>query len=290
MERMAEEYFYYNTVVWNHPRNHDADEKPGYAGGNDITYIKPKNMTQYLGKMANPYRYGYMFEINNAASAEGEELVKHYVTGRLSHETAAIMPDMKTIYMSDDDSAKYNDKVYNTSSGGVLFKFVADIKGDLSSGSLYAAKLTQDGTSDPHKPGFNVDWVMLGKSNHAQAGSWIAEYDDVKVSDYVEGQSSYISNEDINNWAEGKTGKEKFPSNGKQVDEMTITDFWKWYGSDLVNNALRGNLAEYIVGLALGQQNKIQEGWAAWDLTYTGIKIEVKSSGYIQRSPGRILT
>jgi secreted PhoX family phosphatase len=205
---LAEEYFYYNTAVWNHPRNHDADEKPGYAGGNDITYIKPKNMTQYLGKMANPYRYGYMFEINNAASAEGEELVKHYVTGRLSHETAAIMPDMKTVYMSDDDSAKYNDKVYNTSSGGVLFKFVADIKGDLSAGTLYAAKLTQDGTSDPHKTGFNVDWVMLGKSNNAQVGSWIAEYDDVKVSDYVEGQSSYISNEDINNWAEGKTGKD----------------------------------------------------------------------------------
>ena len=65
---MAEEYFFYNTAVWNHPRNHDADEKPGYAGGNDITYIKPLNMTRYMGKMANPYRYGYMFEANNAAS------------------------------------------------------------------------------------------------------------------------------------------------------------------------------------------------------------------------------
>ena len=205
---LSEEYFYYNTAVWNHPRNHDEDEKPGYAGGNDITYIKPKNMTRYLGKMANPYRYGYMFEINNSASAEGEELVKHYVTGRLSHETAAIMPDMKTIYMSDDDSAKYNDKVYNTASGGVLFKFVADRKGDLSAGTLYGAKLTQDGTSDPHKTGFNVDWIMLGKSNNAQVTGWIAEYDNIKVSDYVEGQSSYISNVDINNWAEGKTGKD----------------------------------------------------------------------------------
>ena len=205
---LAEEYFFFNTAVWNHPDNHDEDERAGFRGGNDITYIKPKNMSQYLGKMANPYRYGYMFEINNAATDSSEELVKHYVTGRLSHETAAIMPDMKTVYMSDDDSAKYNHKVYNTASGGVLFKFVMDVKGDLSAGTLYAAKLVQDGTSDPHKTGFNVSWVMLGKSNNAQVGGWIAEYDNVKVSDYVEGESSYVSNEEINNWAEGKTGKD----------------------------------------------------------------------------------
>lgn len=205
---LAEEYFFYNTAVWNHPDNHDDDERAGYKGGNDITYIKPKNMTQYLGKMANPYRYGYMFEINNAASETGEQLVKHYVTGRLSHETAAVMPDMKTIYMSDDDSGKYNSKKYNTASGGVLFKFVADIKGDMSAGTLYAAKMTQDDTSDPQKAGFNVEWVMLGHSNNAQVAGWIADYDNVKVSDYVEGQSSYISVDDITNWAEGRTGKD----------------------------------------------------------------------------------
>ncbi|MBV1929946.1 MAG: DUF839 domain-containing protein, partial [Gammaproteobacteria bacterium] len=74
---LAEEYFFYNTATWNHPDNHDADERAGFAGGNDINYIKPKNMSQYIGKMANPYRYGYMIEINNAASADDEQLVKH---------------------------------------------------------------------------------------------------------------------------------------------------------------------------------------------------------------------
>ncbi len=133
---LAEEYFFYNTATWNHPDNHDADERAGFAGGNDINYIKPKNMSQYIGKMANPYRYGYMIEINNAASAEDEQLVKHYATGRLSHETAAIMPDNRTVYMSDDDSAVYSHETYNTASGGVLFKFVADIAGDLSAGRL----------------------------------------------------------------------------------------------------------------------------------------------------------
>ncbi len=205
---LAEENFFYNSAVWNHPNQYDADEEPGYKGGNDITFIKPKNMMQYLGHMANPYRYGYLFEINDAASADNISMVKHYATGRLSHETAAIMPDARTLYMSDDDSAKYNDKTYNTASGGVLFKFVADVKGDLSVGTLYAAKLTQDDTPDPNKAGFDVDWVELGHANNAEIEAWIAEYDGVTTDDYVEGQSSYISNVDIMNWAEGKAGSD----------------------------------------------------------------------------------
>jgi secreted PhoX family phosphatase len=205
---LAEEYFFYDTSMWNHPDNHDDDEKIFFRKGNDITFIKPKNMNKYLGRMSNPYRYGYMVEINGAATNSDEELVKHYVTGRLSHETAAVMPDMKTVYMSDDDSGVYKHKKYNTASGGVLFKFVADNKGDLSAGTLYAAKLEQDNTADPQKAGFNVSWVTLGHSTNAQIGQWIAEYDGVKISDYKEGQSSYISAADVNNWAEGKTGKD----------------------------------------------------------------------------------
>lgn len=205
---LAEEYFFYNTAVWNHPDNHDADEKAGFAGGNDINYIKPKNMADYLGKMANPYRYGYMIEINQAASESGEELVKHYATGRLSHETAAIMPDMKTIYMSDDDSAVYSHETYNTASGGVLFKFVADTAGDLSAGTLYAAKLTQDKEADPQKAGFDVSWVELGHGNNADIESWAAEYDDVKLEDYVDGKTNYVSDDEIRAWAESKSGKD----------------------------------------------------------------------------------
>ena len=211
---MAEEYFFYDTSMWNNPVNHDDDEKIFFRGGNDITFISPKNMNKYLGRMSNPYRYGYMVEVNHAATQNSEELVKHYVTGRLSHETAAVMPDMKTVYMSDDDSGVYKHKIYNTSSGGVFFKFVADNKGDLSAGTLYAAKLEQDKTDDPQKAGFNVSWVTLGHSTNAQIGQWIGEYDDVKISDYEEGKSSYISASDVNDWAEAKTGKD-LNSDGK---------------------------------------------------------------------------
>ncbi len=206
---LAEEYFFYNTAMWNHPDNYDADERPGYKGGNDKTYIKPKNMMQYLGHMANPYRYGYMIEITNPTSVAGEKLVKHYATGRLSHEIVAIMPDAKTVYMTDDDSAGYADKVYNTASGGVLFKFVADAPGDLSAGTIYAAKLTQDaGSTDPNTTGFDVSWVELGHASDAEAAGWIADYDGVKVSDYVDGQSSYITDDQIRDWAETQSGKD----------------------------------------------------------------------------------
>ncbi|NNE52223.1 MAG: DUF839 domain-containing protein [Sulfitobacter sp.] len=203
---LAEEYFFYNTATWNHPDNHDADEKPGFAGGNDINYIKPKNMSEYVGKLANPYRYGYMIEINGAASADDEELVKHFATGRLSHETAAIMPDNRTLYMTDDDSAIYSHETYNTASGGVLFKFLADVPGDLSAGTLYAAKLTQDAEEDPAKAGFDVTWIELGSGNNAEIEGWIAEYDAVTLADYTEGQTNYISDDEIRAFAEMQAG------------------------------------------------------------------------------------
>jgi secreted PhoX family phosphatase len=225
---LAEEYFFYNTAVWNHPDNHDEDERASFRDGNDITYIKPKNMSQYLGKMANPYRYGYMIEINNAATADGEQLVKHYATGRLSHETAAIMPDNKTVYMSDDDSAVYSHKKYNTASGGVLFKFVADIAGDLSAGTLYAAKLTQDASADPVVAGFDVEWVELGHSNNAEIESWVAEYDSVTVADYVDGQTSYISDDQIRAHAAGTApdARAAFLESRRTAAAMGATNEW----------------------------------------------------------------
>lgn len=203
---LAEEYFFYNTAVWNHPDNHDADENPGFRGGNDITYIKPKNMAQYLGRMANPYRYGYLIEIREPDSAQAPVPVKHYATGRLSHETAAIMPDNRTLYMSDDDSAAYAHDTYNTASGGVLFKFVADTAGDLSAGTLYAAKLVQDAGDDPRQTGFDVTWIELGHADNAEIEGWIAEYDAVQVSDYIDGQTNYVSDDEIRAWAETKSG------------------------------------------------------------------------------------
>lgn len=59
-------------------------------------------------------------------------------------------------------------------------------------------------------------------------------------------------------------------------------------GSDLLSNAFRGILAEYIVGIAVRAKtvtlaDGIRDEWATHDLeTGSGIKIEVKSSAYDQ--------
>lgn len=63
-------------------------------------------------------------------------------------------------------------------------------KGDLSTGTLFAAKLVQDAEADPHKAGFDVTWIELGKVNNDNVAGWIAQYDAVTVTDYVEGVTS----------------------------------------------------------------------------------------------------
>lgn len=76
--------------------------------------------------------------------------------------------------------------------------------------------------------------------------------------------------------------KERFHS-GNTPLELTVFDFWQWTASDLVSNATRGLLAEFIVASALGVATNVREEWRAFDLlTATGTKIEVKSAAYLQ--------
>ncbi len=203
---MSEEYYFYNTGLWNHPNDHDEDERPSFRKGNDISYHQAKRMNEFLGRNSNPYRYGYNIEMNNAASEPS--LVRHYAHGRFSHENVMVMGDGKTVYQSDDDSAKYTNAKYNSNSGGVFFKFVADTAGDLSAGTLYAAKLTQDAGTDPRTTGFGVTWIELASGNNAQIAKWIDEYEGFGPKDYKEGSTNYISDAEVNNWAEGKSGKD----------------------------------------------------------------------------------
>src|SRR6266851_1966408 len=51
--------------------------------------------------------------------------------------------------------------------------------------------------------------------------------------------------------AEPKTGHETFHANARGLG-LTLSDFWRWSLSDLVSNATRGRLAEFIVADALG--------------------------------------
>lgn len=78
------------------------------------------------------------------------------------------------------------------------------------------------------------------------------------------------------------TGKELFHSNGKKLN-FDLLSFWQWSSSEILGNALRGVLAEYIVAKDINCPYEIRKEWDAYDLlTPEGWKIEVKSASYIQ--------
>jgi hypothetical protein len=82
------------------------------------------------------------------------------------------------------------------------------------------------------------------------------------------------------------TGQEPFRLDDRRLD-ATLLEFWQWSSSDLVGNTLRGVLAEYIVGLALGCLDHVRVEWDAVDLCWRCdqdrvIRIEVKSTSYLQ--------
>ena len=80
-----------------------------------------------------------------------------------------------------------------------------------------------------------------------------------------------------------KNGNEELSFNEINIG-FSLLDFWKWSVSDLMSNATRGRLAEFIVGTSVGlNPENLRDEWDAYDITSdNGIKIEVKSASYIQ--------
>lgn len=120
-------------------------------------------MSDYLGEQANPYDYGYIIEM--APDELGDELTKLYTLGRKSNENSFVMADGKTVYFGDDGSDT------------VLFKFVADEAGDLTVGTLYAAKVTQTGGTADLEHAFELEWIELGYAANDDIAAAVAEMD-----------------------------------------------------------------------------------------------------------------
>lgn len=79
-----------------------------------------------------------------------------------------------------------------------------------------------------------------------------------------------------------KSGDEPFEFNGSSLP-MSLLSFWQWSASDIVGNAMRGILAEYIVASSVGMSSGTRTEWDAFDIeTSEGIKVEVKSGAYVQ--------
>lgn len=78
-----------------------------------------------------------------------------------------------------------------------------------------------------------------------------------------------------------KSGNECFHNAGNDLS-FQLKDFWSWAYSDLLSNAARGVLAEFIVKVALGETSTKRIAWDAYDLKVGKTKIEVKSAAYLQ--------
>jgi len=178
----SEELYFDDTAQWN---NEGFEDHDGVAA-----------LAQYLGSFPNPYDQGYTVEIKDPTGTPTP--VKHFTLGRFSHENSVVMPDGKTVYSTDDGTDV------------VFFKFVADAAGDLSSGTLYAAKMTQGEGNDSATTGFRIEWIELAHGDNATIESWVDDYDGLTTADYNSwGASNYISDDDVAAWAAGNAADDR---------------------------------------------------------------------------------
>jgi len=111
----------------------------------------------FFGPDASPSPYGNGQVVESVVSGDDRAaLVKHPAMGRFSHEVVLSMPDQRTVYMTDDHSH------------GGLFMFLADQPGDLSAGTLYAARFSPTGAAAA------LGWVSLGHATDAEVKAGLA--------------------------------------------------------------------------------------------------------------------
>ncbi len=134
---------------------------PAFRYFDDFRVTDPKDFpdTATVEKNLNPYDHGYVFEVSVNAEkgkAPRASVKKHYAMGRFSHELAYVMPDNKTVYMSDDEG----------DGNAGFFMFIADAPRDFSAGTLYAARWTTKERIGLRGAGAaDLAWVSLGHSS-----------------------------------------------------------------------------------------------------------------------------
>ncbi|OJH39434.1 PhoX family protein [Cystobacter ferrugineus] len=146
-----------------YPPDARATEKAETTGAVSGLSASERSMLRYWGLDAStatvdqvkavysPYRYGYVVEV--AVDGSGTtKVTKHYAAGRRALELAYVMPDRKTVYLTDDGT---ND---------ALYMFVATRPGDLSEGKLYAARWFQTSAAGQGAGRADLYWLPLGPS------------------------------------------------------------------------------------------------------------------------------
>jgi secreted PhoX family phosphatase len=150
---------------------------------------------------ANPYNYGHLPEVT--VNPDGTASIKkHYCLGRISHELVQVMPDQRTVLMGDDA----------TNSG--YFVFVADKEKDLSSGTLYVAKVGAGFSLDPSATAAPLTWIKLGSATSAEIRALAASIKatdimDVRTTDPQDPGFTKVAANGAVEWIKLKPGMEK---------------------------------------------------------------------------------
>jgi secreted PhoX family phosphatase len=150
---------------------------------------------------ANPYHYGHLPEVT--VNPDGTASIKkHYCLGRISHELVQVMPDQRTVLMGDDA----------TNSG--YFVFVADREKDLSSGSLYVAKVGAGFSLDPNATAAPLTWIKLGSATSAEIRALAVSVKpldimDVRTTDPQDPTFTRVAANGAIEWIKLKPGMEK---------------------------------------------------------------------------------
>ena len=123
------------------------------ANGWAFNHNDPTGTSAKALALMNPYNYGWPVEVKVNANGS-TDVTKHYAMGRSANEMSYVMPDNRTVYITDDGT--------NT----LILMFIADAAGNLDAGTLYAAKWNQ--IEDNLNGGrAALGWVNLG---HATSG------------------------------------------------------------------------------------------------------------------------
>jgi secreted PhoX family phosphatase len=104
---------------------------------------------------------GWLVEIDPITKAVkkyngGNKQQKLWALGRMSHENACIAPDQVTVYYGEDYTA------------GCLYKFVANVPGNLSSGTMYVLKLDSSLSSNGAPLKSTGVWIQVPNTTKAQ--------------------------------------------------------------------------------------------------------------------------
>jgi secreted PhoX family phosphatase len=125
----------------------------GLVDANPVDGIPDTDTVADFQKKFSAYYYGFAVELGVDGTG-ATSVKKHYAMGRMGMELAYVMPDQKTVYLTDD-----------VTNGG-LFMFVADAAGDLSAGTLYAMRVFQVTPTDTFHG--DISWVSLGHATNAE--------------------------------------------------------------------------------------------------------------------------